>query len=124
MILNSLVLLLNSENCKFFWYKGEHFEEAFGKINPLRKVPVIDDNGYKLTERFDRIDYVFLKVFPSLIIMTSSVAILRYLARTRKIDDHWYSADVKLQAKVDEYLEWQHLNTRLFCAMYFRHKVC
>jgi glutathione S-transferase len=52
-----------------------------------------------------------------------SVAILRYLSKTRQIADHWYPADIKLQAKVDEYLEWQHTNTRIFCAMYFQHKV-
>lgn len=39
------------------------------------------------------------------------------------MDDHWYPSDLKLQAKVDEYLEWQHVNTRLFCAMFFQHKV-
>lgn len=30
---------------------GEHFGEAYGKLNPFRKVPVIDDNGFILTER-------------------------------------------------------------------------
>jgi len=81
--------------------EGEHFGDAFGEINPFRKVPVIDDDGFKLTE---------------------SVAILRYLAREKGVDDHWYPNDSKLQAKVDEYLEWQHVNTRLFCAMFFQHK--
>lgn len=52
-----------------------------------------------------------------------SVAILRYLCREHSVDDHWYPKDSKAQARVDEYLEWQHLNTRLFCAMYFQHKV-
>lgn len=51
------------------------------------------------------------------------MAILRYLAREKGVDDHWYPNDSKLQAKVDEYLEWQHVNTRLFCAMFFQHKV-
>lgn len=89
------------ESCLVKLREGEHFQEAFTKVNPFRKVPVIDDNGFKLTE---------------------SVAILRYLARSKIVADHWYNADLQLQAKVDEYLEWQHLNTRLFCAMYFRHK--
>lgn len=52
-----------------------------------------------------------------------SVAMLRYLAREKAVDDHWYPRDLKSQAKVDEYLEWQHVNTRLFCAMFFQHKV-
>nr|QBM06408.1 glutathione S-transferase theta [Daphnia magna] len=89
------------ESCTVKLRDGEHFEEAFTKINPFQKVPVIDDAGFKLTE---------------------SVAILRYLVRSRNVANHWYSTDLQLQAKVDEYLEWQHLNTRLFCAMYFRHK--
>lgn len=53
----------------------------------------------------------------------SSVAIVRYISREFKVDDHWYPADSKCQAKVDEYLEWQHLNTRLYCATYFIVKV-
>lgn len=53
-----------------------------------------------------------------------SIAILRYLCREHSVDDHWYPKDSKAQARVDEYLEWQHVNTRLSCAMYFQHKVC
>ena len=54
-----------------------------------------------------------------------SVAILRYLSRKYKdhVADHWYPCDIKGQARVDEYLEWQHTNTRINCAMYFRTKV-
>lgn len=52
-----------------------------------------------------------------------SVAILRYLCREKNVPDHWYPKDSKQQAKVDEYLEWQHLDTRLNCSMYFQHKV-
>ncbi|RZC33642.1 GST C domain containing protein, partial [Asbolus verrucosus] len=36
----------------------------------------------------------------------------------------WYPKDQKRQARVDEYLEWQHNNTRAFCALYFQKKVC
>jgi len=50
--------LLNTRNCLTFlcnFYKfddlGEHMGDDFGKINPFRKVPVIDDDGFKLTER-------------------------------------------------------------------------
>lgn len=52
-----------------------------------------------------------------------SVAILRYLCREHEAATHLYPKDSKLQAKVDEYLEWQHVNTRLSCAMFFQHKV-
>ncbi|PSN54347.1 hypothetical protein C0J52_16040 [Blattella germanica] len=48
-----------------------------------------------------------------------NVGILRYLCRERETADHWYPKDSKQQAKVDEYLEWQHLDTRLNCSMYF-----
>lgn len=81
--------------------KGEHRTEEYATINPFQLVPAIDDNGFKLAE---------------------SVAILRYLCRQYNVDDHWYPKDLKAQARVDEYLEWQHLNTRISCAMYFQHK--
>jgi len=53
------------------------------------------------------------------------VGILRYLCREypEYVADHWYPKDSKRQAKIDEYLEWQHVNTRLNMAMYFQHKV-
>ena len=52
-----------------------------------------------------------------------SVAILRYLCREYPVPDHWYPSDSQQQARVDEYMAWQHINTRLNCAMYFQSKV-
>jgi glutathione S-transferase len=52
-----------------------------------------------------------------------SIAILRYLSRKYNVADHWYPKDSKKQARVDEYLEWQHANTRADCALYYLHKV-
>ncbi|KAK8736772.1 hypothetical protein OTU49_004639 [Cherax quadricarinatus] len=82
--------------------KGEHRTEEFAAINPFQLVPVIDDNGFKLTE---------------------SIAILRYLHRQFNVADHWYPKDSRIQARVDEYLEWQHINTRVNGSMFFQHKV-
>ncbi|XP_046351438.2 glutathione S-transferase theta-3-like [Haliotis rufescens] len=80
--------------------KGEHFSEEYARINPFKLVPVIDDNGFVLTE---------------------SVAILKYLSCKYNVPDHWYPrTDLRAQAKIDEYCNWQHLNTRGSAAMLFR----
>ena len=71
--------------------KGEARSPEFAKINPWKKVPVIIDGDFILTE---------------------SVAIMRYLAREKEVEDHWYPVDSRAQARVDEYMEWQHLNIR------------
>jgi glutathione S-transferase len=34
---------------------GEHFKEEFTKLNPWQRVPVLDDNGFVLTERYDQL---------------------------------------------------------------------
>lgn len=81
--------------------KGEHLMEEYKEVSRFQKVPVIEHNGFKLTE---------------------SVAIMRYLAREFPVADHWYPRDSRRQARVDEYLEWQHNNTRFHCAMYFQVK--
>ncbi|XP_038220748.1 glutathione S-transferase theta-1-like [Zerene cesonia] len=80
---------------------GEHFTEEYALINKFRKVPVIDFNGFILTE---------------------SIAIIRYLSRENIIPKSLYPPESKAQARVDEYLEWQHVGLRLHCAMYFRVK--
>ncbi|KAL1109970.1 hypothetical protein AAG570_014079 [Ranatra chinensis] len=79
--------------------KFEQKTEEFKKVNPLQQVPVIDDGGFILRE---------------------SVAIMRYLCREKDVPIHWYPKESKAQAKVDEYLEWQHLGTRMHCGLYFR----
>lgn len=83
---------------------GEHLTDEFKQnVNRFQKVPCIDDNGFKLSE---------------------SVAIFRYLAHENKdkFEDNWYPVDVKKRALVDEYMEWQHNNTRMTCAMFFQTK--
>ena len=70
---------------------GDTKTEEYTKMNPLQKVPVLKDGDFTLTE---------------------SVAMFRYLAREKEVEDHWYPRDSKAQARVDEYMEWQHLNIR------------
>lgn len=52
-----------------------------------------------------------------------SVAILKYLALKYKIPDHWYPSDIKKQARIDEYMNWQHLNLRAQGSQYFLTRV-
>ncbi|KAG8224351.1 hypothetical protein J437_LFUL004307 [Ladona fulva] len=79
------------EGCPVSLQKGEHLREEYLKINPFHRIPTIDDDGFKLME---------------------SIAIMRYICQTRNIDDPWYPKDPKLRARVDEYLEWQHIDIR------------
>ncbi|KAK9710529.1 Glutathione S-transferase, N-terminal domain [Popillia japonica] len=81
--------------------KGENKTEEFKKISPFQKLPAAEDDGFPMIE---------------------SVAILRYLARTKKLPDSFYPQDVKPQFKVDEFLEWHHQNIRLPLSMYFFQK--
>ncbi|XP_048370647.1 glutathione S-transferase theta-1-like [Sphaerodactylus townsendi] len=72
--------------------KGQHKSEEFSKVNLLGKVPALKDADFTLAE---------------------SIAILLYLARKFKTPDHWYPSDLQKRARVDEYLSWQHMATRL-----------
>ncbi|KAL7012743.1 hypothetical protein ACKWTF_015014 [Chironomus riparius] len=80
---------------------GEHLSDEFKEINRFQKVPcIVDDDGWKLSE---------------------SVAIFRYLmTQYPQISTNWYPSDPRARASIDEYLEWQHNNTRLGCAIYFQ----
>ncbi|KAM3940310.1 glutathione S-transferase theta-1-like [Leptodactylus fuscus] len=72
-------------------FKGDHLTEEFKKVNPLHKVPVLKDGDFTLVE---------------------STAMLRYLVQKYNTPDHWYPSDLQKRARVDEYLAWQHTNTR------------
>ncbi|CAG0881625.1 unnamed protein product [Darwinula stevensoni] len=56
------------------------------------------------------------------LVVANSVAILRYLCREFPVAEHWYPRNSCTQARVDEYMAWQHANTRLNCAMFFQAK--
>ncbi|XP_068558897.1 glutathione S-transferase theta-1a [Cebidichthys violaceus] len=73
--------------------KGQQYSEEFGKISPMRRVPVMKDESFVLTE---------------------STAILEYLVQKHpsSVADHWFPAELKQRARVNEYLSWQHMNLR------------
>src|ERR1700745_1628288 len=64
---------------------GAHYQEPYASLNPNRLVPMLEDDGFKLTE---------------------SSAILKYLAD--KFDLPEYPKDLKARAKVNEI--WDRLN--------------
>ncbi|KAF7652705.1 hypothetical protein LDENG_00093540 [Lucifuga dentata] len=70
---------------------GEQYQEEFGKINMIRKVPALRDGDFCLAE---------------------SIAILLYLAEKFNTPDFWYPADAQQRARVTEYLSWQHMAIR------------
>jgi len=69
--------------------KGEHVQEPYAKLNPNKMVPMLEDDGMRLTE---------------------SAAILRYLAGKTNAPE--YPTDLKERAKVDELLDW--FNTQFY----------
>lgn len=76
-------------------------DEYANNVNRLQKVPAIVDDKYKLSE---------------------SVAIFRYLVDRfpAHVAPHWYPpGDAQRRGHIDEYLEWQHMNTRMTCSYYF-----
>ena len=70
-------------------FTGAHMKPEYGAINPSRQVPVLDDDGFTLSE---------------------SSAILKYLAD--KIGSPTYPKDLKKRAKVNEMMDW--FNTGLY----------
>ncbi|BFZ04738.1 hypothetical protein BsWGS_07777 [Bradybaena similaris] len=81
--------------------KGEHKSDEYKQINHFGLIPAIDDDGFRLTE---------------------SIAILKYIIRKYDLPDHWFPQNnLKKQARVEEYLHWQHFNTRGACARLFQH---
>jgi len=103
----ALVIFLKANNipyeeCPVALRKGEHMTDEFAKINPFKRVPAIDHDGFKLAE---------------------TMAIMRYLCTQFPVADHWFPKDPRHRAKVDEYLAWQHLNLRMFGSMMFQNRV-
>ncbi|KAI8123895.1 Glutathione S-transferase theta-1 [Lucilia cuprina] len=51
--------------------------------------------------------------------LSESVAMIRYLADKGLFSPDLYPKDLQNRARVDEFLEWQHLTLRAGCSMYF-----
>ncbi|KAL3701671.1 hypothetical protein R1sor_019693 [Riccia sorocarpa] len=77
--------------------KLDHKKPEFTALNPAGQIPVLDDDGFILPE---------------------SVSILKYLATSRHLPDHWYPVDVKARARVDYLLDWYHTNIRSNCYVF------
>jgi glutathione S-transferase len=69
-------------------FKGEHHQAAYTALNPNALVPMLEDDGFRLTE---------------------SSAILKYLAD--KVDSPLYPKDLRQRARVNERMDW--FNTQL-----------
>ncbi|KAJ8023994.1 Glutathione S-transferase theta-1 [Holothuria leucospilota] len=70
---------------------GEHKKPAYLEINPFHTVPFLVHGDFSLSE---------------------SPAIARYIISNVKCDDHWYPADLKKRARVDEFLSYHHTTIR------------
>jgi glutathione S-transferase len=68
-------------------FAGEHYKEPFVSINPSRLVPVLEDDGFRLTE---------------------SSAILKYVAE--KVGSPAYPEDLQKRARVNERMDWFNSN--------------
>uniref|UniRef100_A0A3Q0RPU8 glutathione transferase n=1 Tax=Amphilophus citrinellus TaxID=61819 RepID=A0A3Q0RPU8_AMPCI len=77
---------------------GQQYSQEFGEISIVRKIPVMKDGGFILTE---------------------STAILKYLVQKYSVADHWFPADLQQRARANEYLSWQHMNLRAHCSKVF-----
>jgi glutathione S-transferase len=69
-------------------FKGEHHQQAYTALNPNALVPMLEDDGFRLTE---------------------SSAILKYLAD--KVDSPLYPKGLQQRARVNERMDW--FNTQL-----------
>lgn len=66
---------------------------------------------------------LFVSLFLLLTILCDSDAILKYLATTYNVPDHWYPKLPEKRARVDEYTAWHHANTRMHASTVFLQEV-
>ncbi|XP_068144674.1 glutathione S-transferase theta-1-like [Drosophila tropicalis] len=88
------------EACPVALRKFEQLTDEYKKINRFQKLPCLIHDGFHLSE---------------------SIAMVRYLADKGQLSELLYPKALKDRARIDEYLEWQHLNVRMPCGLYFVH---
>ena len=71
--------------------RAQHLTQEFAQINPNKQVPAMKEINTKTGEEWN---------------LSESHAILRYLAQTRNVADHWYPKDIIKRCEVDQYLDW------------------
>ena len=83
--------------------KGDGRKPEYLKINPLGQVPAMQEVDADTGE--------------VLFTLLESHTIMRYLAVTRNVADHWYpyNKDLKKRALIDQYLDWHHTSLRAGC---------
>ncbi|XP_047482602.1 glutathione S-transferase theta-1-like [Penaeus chinensis] len=82
--------------------KGEHMRKEYIAVNPFKKIPAVKDGNTLILE---------------------SCAALRFIASKYDSTGKWYPQELEVRCKVDEYLDWQHLNTRAHGMGFFRNKI-
>ncbi|KAH8377325.1 hypothetical protein KR093_004898 [Drosophila rubida] len=87
------------EDCPVALRKLEQLSDEYKSVNRFQKVPALVDGSFHLSE---------------------SIAMVRYLSATNKLPEELYPRSTEDQARIDEYLEWQHFNLQLPCNLYFR----
>ncbi|KAH8384711.1 hypothetical protein KR093_005748 [Drosophila rubida] len=106
------------EECPVALRKKEQLTDEYKRINRFQKVPALVDGNYHLSESLAMVRYVniILNTPNDFIIYT----LCSYLADSKKLTEQLYPKGLEERGRIDEYLEWQNLNVRLPCSLYFR----
>ena len=69
---------------------GDYKSADYTKINPAKQIPAMQEIDERTGEVFN---------------LAESHTILRYLADSHNVPDHWYPKDLRKRAKVNIYLD-------------------
>lgn len=101
---------------------------AFLKLNNIKYIEqdVLISKGMNKELEYKRNINIFgtvpaMKIINKLnnkqLILRESVTIAKYLSDLLKTKEYWYNReDIDRRALIDQYLDWHHVNTRIFCA--------